>query len=140
MSGVGCVAEETRLVCGVAEAPIAKVKSVHDVVENKLASLVVQAKASTAHITGVFSKRVEEMAAYSKVQTSRVAEVVTQQLEREIQAVATSTATTAEVQTCTVVEGMHREIQAQIKQNHANAQCRDEMTQRSVSQIEADLA
>ena len=35
---------------------------------------------------------------------------------------------------------MRREVQAQIEQNRIHAQRRDEMTQRSVQQIEADLA
>ena len=40
----------------------------------------------------------------------------------------------------TVVEGMSREVQAQIEESRSDAQCRDETTQRSVQQIEADLA
>ena len=110
MSSVGHVAEETRRVCGVAEAEISKTKSVHDAVESKVASLVAHAKVSTAHITGVLSKCVEEIAAHSEAQTLRIVEVVTQQLEREIQAAAASTTATVEVQTCIVVEGMRREV------------------------------
>ena len=45
---------------------------------------------------------------------------------------ATSTAVTAEVQTRTVVEGMRRQVQAQIEQNRVDTQRRDELTQRSV--------
>ena len=92
------------------------------------------------HIIGLLSKCVEEIAAHSEAQTLRIADVVTQQLEREIQAAATSSATTAEVQTHTVVEGMRSEVQAQIEQNRADAQRSDETTQRSVQQIEADVA
>ena len=84
MSSAGHVVEETSRVRGVAEAAIAKAKSVHDVVESKVALLVAHAEASTTHVLGVLSKRVEEIAAHSEAQTSRVAEVVTQQLEREI--------------------------------------------------------
>ena len=140
MSAVGCVVEETRHVRGVAEAAIAEANSVHDAVESKVASLMAYAKASTAHITGVLSKRVEEVAAHSEAQVSRVAEVVTQQLEKEIQAAVTSTAMTAKVQMCIVVEGMRRDVQAQIEQNRMDTQHRDKETQRSVQQIEAGLA
>ena len=106
MSSVGHIVEETCCVHGIAEAINAKVESVHDAVESKVASLVAHAKVSTAHVTGVLSKCIEEVVVHSKSQTLHVAEVVTQQLEREIQAATTSTAATAEVKTCTVVEGM----------------------------------
>ena len=66
MAGIGCVTEETRHVCGVAEATIAEAKSVHDEVENKVASLVAYAEVSTAHVTDMLSKRVEEAAAQSE--------------------------------------------------------------------------
>ena len=52
----------------------------------------------------------------------------------------TSTAATAEAQTCTVVEGMRRDVQAQIEQNYMDAQHKDEETQRSMQQIEVGLA
>ena len=46
----------------------------------------------------------------------------------------------AEVQKCTVVKGMCRDVQAQIEQNRVDAQCKDEETQRLVKQIEVGLA
>ena len=46
------------------------------------------------------------MAAHSDAQMSWVAEAITQQLKSEIQAAVTSTATTAELNTCAVVEGI----------------------------------
>ena len=55
MSGVGRVAEATLRVRGVAKAASAEAKSVHEVVESKVASLTAQADASVAHITGVLS-------------------------------------------------------------------------------------
>ena len=66
MSSVGHVAEETRHVRGIAEAAIAEVKSVHDAVESKVASLVAYAEARTVHVIGVLSKRVEEVVAHSE--------------------------------------------------------------------------
>ena len=66
MSSVGRVAEETRRVCGVAEAAIAEAKSVHNAVECKVALLVAHAKVSTAQVIGVLSKRVEEIAVHSE--------------------------------------------------------------------------
>ena len=73
------------------------------------------------------------------MQTSRVAVAVAQQLEKEIEAVASSTATTAEIHTRTAVEGMRRDVQAQIEQTRADAQRRDEETQKMIQQIVAGL-
>ena len=70
------------------------------------------------------------MAEHSEAQTSRIAEAVTHQLEREMAAAGTSIATTVEAQMRTAVEGMHRDVQAQIKQNRVDAERRDEDTQK----------
>ena len=70
---------------------------------------------------------------------SRIAETVTQQLEREIHAAAMSTATTAKIQTCVAVEGMCRDVQAQFEQNRADALRREEESQRKVEQIAEQL-
>ena len=59
-----------------------------------------------AHIVEEITGRVREVAAYSDVQPSRIAVEVTQRLESKIVAVATSTAMTTNVNTCTVVEGV----------------------------------
>ena len=64
---------------------------------------------------------------------------VAQQLEKEIEAAATSTAVTVEIQTRTAVEGMRRDVQAQIDQNRVDAQCRDEENQKTIQQIAAGL-
>ena len=63
MSGVGRITEKTRRAHGIAEAAIAKVKSMHGEVESRVASLVAQAEASTAHIAYALSKHVSEVAA-----------------------------------------------------------------------------
>ena len=63
MLSVGHVAEETRRVRNVVEAAIAEAKSVHGEVESRGATLAAQAKASTAHIVGVLSECVQEVAA-----------------------------------------------------------------------------
>ena len=82
MSGVGRVAEETHYVRGVAEAAMAEEKSVHNMVESKVASLAAYAKVSTVHVICVLSKCAKEAAAHSEVQALRVAQAVTQQLEK----------------------------------------------------------
>ena len=69
----------------------------------------------------------------------RVAEAVTQQLEREIEAVGMSIAATVEFQTRTAIEGMRRDVQAQTEQNCADAQRREEDTQKIVHQIATGL-
>ena len=76
--------------------------------------LTVQAEASTTHVVGVLSKRVKAVAAHSEVQASRIADVVSQQLERGLGAVATSIATTSERHSRMAVEEMHKEVQTQL--------------------------
>ena len=120
MSGIGRVAEETLHVRGVAEAAIAEAKLVHEVVESKVASLTAQADASVVHITGVLSERVQQVAEHSDVQASRVAIEISQQLEKGLEAVATSAAATSERQTWTAVEDMQNQIQAQIVQTRVD--------------------
>ena len=139
MSDVGHIVDETHCAHEVAEAAIAEARSMHGEVQSKVASLMARADASTVHTVEVFSGRVREVAEHLEVQTSRVAEAVTQQLEREIEAATTSTATMVEVQTRTAVEGMRRDVQEQIEQNRANAQHRDEDTQKTIQQIAAGL-
>ena len=91
-----------------------------------------------AHSQGIVGTRTRD-AEHLEVQTSCVAEAVTQQIEREIEATATRTAATNEVQMCTVVGGMRRDVQAQIEQNCVDAQCRDGDTQKQVQQIAIGL-
>ena len=50
-----------------------------------------------------------------------------------------STAATTEIQMRTTMEGMRRDIQAQIEQNRADAQRRDEDNQKTIQQITAGL-
>ena len=52
---------------------------------------------------------------------SRAVEGVTRQLESEIQAVAMSTAITAEIKMRTAVEGMRRDVQSQIDQHRKDS-------------------
>ena len=79
--------------------------------------------------------QVEKVAAYSDAQASHVAAEVTWRLESEIVAAATSTAAMADITTCIVVEGVRRDIQAQLDQNRADALRREEETQRQVQEI-----
>ena len=80
------------------------------------------------------------MAAHSEAQTSRVAEAVARQLESEIQAAATRTAATAELNRRATVEGMRQDVQAQLEQNRVDAQCRDEEAHLKVDEIAVELA
>ena len=64
---------------------------------------------------------------------------VTQRLESEIVAAMTSTAATAEVTMRTVVEGIRRDIQEQIEQNHADALRREQEAQHKVEDISKQL-
>ena len=104
----------------------------HGEVQSKVASLTARANASAAHAVEVLSGRMQEVAEQSQVQMSRVAVAVAQQLEKEIEAATSSTAATAEIHTRTAVEGMRRDVKAQIEKTRADAQRRDEETQKTI--------
>ena len=110
ISGVGHIAEETHRARGIAEAAIAKAKSVHGEVESRVASLAVQAKASTTHIANALSKCVSEVMAQTEAKTPRAIGTMAQQLEREIEVVAISTATTSKQKTRSAVDGLRAAI------------------------------
>ena len=110
MSGVGCIADETRHVRKLVEATSAEARSVRGEVGSKVDTLAVKADASTAHIVEEMMGRVWEVVAYSEAQASWIAETITQQLEREMHAVVMSTAVTTKIQTCIAVEGMRRDV------------------------------
>ena len=78
ISAIGRVVEETHRAHGIAEAAIAEAKSVHGEVESRVASLVAQAKASTAHIIDALSKRMGEVAAETEAKTSRAVGTIAQ--------------------------------------------------------------
>ena len=86
VSGVSRVTQETRHVRDVAEAAIAEAKSVHGEVESRVATLVVQVEATTAHVVDALSKRVSEVAVQSEAQTLHVVGIGAQQLEKGIEA------------------------------------------------------
>ena len=82
-----------------------------------MASLVAQAEASTVHIADALSKRVGEVAAETEAKTSRAIRTLAQQLEKEKEAAAVSTAAMSDQRTRSAVDGLHAEIRAQISQN-----------------------
>ena len=139
ISSVGRVEAEACCVCKIVEATTAEARSVRDEVESRVASLAALADASASHAKEVTEGRSREVAAYSDAQTSRIAVEVTQRLESEIVADATSTAATADITTRTTVEGVRRDIQAQIEQTGADAlRCKEEAKHR-VEQISMQL-
>ena len=75
------------------------------------------------------------MAAYSDAQALCIAADVTLRLEGEIVAAVTSTAATAEIMMRTVVEGVRRDIQAQIEQTRADALRREQEVQRRIEEV-----
>ena len=106
----------------------------HGEVKNKVATLAAKANGSAVNAIEEITGRVREVAAYLDAQASHIAEIVTQQLEREIHAATMSTTVTAKVQTLTAVEGMRRDVQAQFEQNCADALHREEESQHKVEQ------
>ena len=61
MSDVGRMADETRRAREVAEAAIAKARSMHREVQSKVASLTAHADANATHAVEVLSGRVQEV-------------------------------------------------------------------------------
>ena len=108
--GIGCVEAETHRVREMVEATTAKTSSVCGEVESRVATLAAVAGTSAAPATEEIVNRVKQVAEYPDAQALRVATDVAQQLEHEIVAALTSTATTAEVTMRTVVEGVRRDI------------------------------
>ena len=106
MFSAGRVTEEIRHTRGIAEAVFAEATSVWSQVESRVASLVAQAKVSTAQAVGALSKCVEEVAAHLEEQTSCVVGTVAQQLEKNIEVAAVSPATTSERNTCLAVNSL----------------------------------
>ena len=62
-SGVGQVTDETRRACKVAEATIAEARSMHGVVESRVAELSARANVSTTHAVEVLTEQVWQTAA-----------------------------------------------------------------------------
>ena len=83
--------------------------------------------------------RVRQFAHESGVHTSRVAEEVTQRLEAEINATATSTAATAQTQMRKAVDVMRRELQAQMEQNLAESRRREQKAQENMNKMASEL-
>ena len=121
ISGVGRVEAETRRVCELVEATLAEAKFVRGEVKSRIATLAAAADASTTRVVMEIAGQVEKVAAYSDVQVSRVTAEVTQRLEQEIGAAASSTVATAKITMRTAVEGVRRDIQAQLDQNRVDA-------------------
>ena len=136
---MGRVEKETRRVREMVEATTAKARSVRGDVESRVATLAVAADMSAARTAEEISSRVKEVVEYSDAQASRITADVTQRLEKEIVAAATSTTATAEVMTRTVVEGIRRDIQAQLEQNRADALRREQEAQHRVEEISRQL-
>ena len=118
---------------------VAEARSVHGVVKSRVAVISARADASAAHVVEVLSKHVQKSAAETEATMLRTVGTVVQQLEQEIAVAATSTAATAEITMRTAVDGMRRDVQAQIDQNRADTLCRTEEAQRKVEEVSNEL-
>ena len=122
ISGVGQVADEVRKARKLRRRRwLPKQESAKGTIRSQAASFSSQVEASAAKAVEVMEGRVQQLAHESGVHTSRVAEEVTQRLEAEINAAATSTAATAQTQMREAVDVMRRELQAQMEQNLADS-------------------
>ena len=92
----------------------------HGAVESRVAALSARADESTMHTVEVLTEQMRQTAAETEAKVSRTVGTVVQQLEQEITAVAMSPAATAQVTTRTMVEGVKRDVQAQMDKNRAD--------------------
>ena len=122
-----------------AAAAAAKAESAQKIVLLQVALFSVQVEVSAAKAVEVIEGRIQQLVHESGVHMSRVTEEVTQWLEMEINATATSTATTAQTQMRDAVEGIRRDLQAQMEQNLAESRCREQEAQESVKKIASEL-
>ena len=120
-SGVGMVADQTRYAQSVAEATIAEARSGRDEVASRMEEVAKRSDVSVSNVADALTGKVQQVAAHFEAQTSQAVGQVAQQLEREVKAVATSTAATAEKATRVVVEDVRHESQAQFDQIHADS-------------------
>ena len=94
--------------------------------ERSVCKQPMQAEASAAKAVEVMEGCVQQLAHESGVHMLRVIEEVTQRLETEINAAATSTAAIAQTQTRDAVEGIRRDLEAQMEQNLAESRRREQ--------------
>ena len=114
-------------------------KSMHGEVQSRVALLVAQAEASTAHVVDVLSKRVSEVAAQSEVQASHIVGTVAQRLEKDIEAAVVRAVVTSERHTRSVVHGLREEVKAHMVQTRSDLERKQEKMQHSVAQMAAGL-
>ena len=101
---------------------MAEARSVRDEVESRVDTLVAVARRKCfMRVVTEIAGQVEKVAAYSDAQALCVTVEVTQRLESEIVVAATSTTVMADITMRTAVEGVRRDIQAQLDQNRADA-------------------
>ena len=122
-----------------AAAAAAEAISARGTIHSQAASFSAQAEASAAKAVEVMEERVRQFAHESGVHTSRVVEGVTQRLEAEINAAATSTAATAQNQIREAVDVMRREIQTQMEQNLAESHRREQKAQEIMNKMASEL-
>ena len=140
VSGVGRIERETNRVRDLVEATSAEAKSVRGEVESRIADLAAASQANASQLEERMAAQVTQVAEYTEAQASRVAADVTARLEKEVQAVASSTTATAEVMTRNMVEDARRDIQAQIDANRADTLRQTAETKAQVQTISAQLA
>ena len=139
MSGVGCVEAEVRRVRAMMDATSGEAQSVRTQVESRIPTLAAAAETGTARVAAELGSQIKKVAEYTDAQTLRVAADVSQRLEKEINAAVTSTTTMAEITTRTIVEGVRRDIQAQLDAYCADALRREEEQRKRVQEISAQL-
>ena len=114
--------DQTRYAQFVAEAAIAEAWSVRDEVASRMEEVVKRSDVSVSNVVDTLTGKVQQVAMHFDAQTLQAVGQVAQQLEREVKAIAMSTAAMAEKATRVVMEDVRHESQAQFDQIHADSQ------------------
>ena len=99
-----------------------------------------RAEIGASSVLGEMSGQVKQMVEQTQSQMSRTVGDVVQQLEREIEVAASSTAVMSGQATKIAVADVHRELQAQLDLNRVESQRRDADTRKQMVEIAANLA
>ena len=84
LSGVGQVAKAIQRACGIAESAIVEATSVRSQVESRVASLLVQAEASTAHAINALSECIKEAVAHMEERMPHIVGAVANNWEKRL--------------------------------------------------------
>ena len=130
---------QSRHASHAAEAALAEARAAHDAVEKKTASVAANAAAGMSNAAAEVEGRVAEMAAAFEKRASSAVEQFAQQLDAGMKAAATSTATTAKIDTQAAIQGMRCELEAQVAEMRKSSQRTNEEMKKELQELSQDF-